>query len=74
MGLQAFTKLTLHLNGADTESNFVIITVTDTGIGIPASNLEHIFKPFFTTKEVGKGTGARTFDHKKHHQQSWWVH
>jgi two-component system NtrC family sensor kinase len=33
------------------------ITITDTGCGIAAENLQKIFDPFFTTKGVGKGTG-----------------
>jgi signal transduction histidine kinase/ActR/RegA family two-component response regulator len=37
--------------------DWVVITVRDTGIGIPEDALAHIFEPFFTTKEVGKGTG-----------------
>jgi two-component system, cell cycle sensor histidine kinase and response regulator CckA len=36
---------------------YVLIEVTDTGIGIPAENLIRIFEPFFSTKEVGSGTG-----------------
>jgi CheY-like chemotaxis protein len=35
----------------------VVLTVTDTGTGIPAALREKIWDPFFTTKEQGKGTG-----------------
>ncbi len=37
--------------------DFVIIEVIDSGSGIAGENLEHIFEPFFSTKEVGAGTG-----------------
>jgi two-component system, cell cycle sensor histidine kinase and response regulator CckA len=36
---------------------YVQVEVRDTGIGIPVENLERIFEPFFSTKEVGSGTG-----------------
>jgi two-component system, cell cycle sensor histidine kinase and response regulator CckA len=36
---------------------YVLAEVTDTGIGIPRENLARIFEPFFSTKEVGSGTG-----------------
>ena len=36
---------------------FVCVQFQDSGIGIPAKNLNKIFDPFFTTKPVGKGTG-----------------
>ncbi len=37
--------------------DYILIDVEDTGIGIPKQNLSRIFEPFFSTKEVGSGTG-----------------
>jgi PAS domain S-box-containing protein len=44
-----------HEYGED--SNYAIITVTDGGCGMSAATAQRIFDPFYTTKEVGKGTG-----------------
>ncbi|KXJ55405.1 MAG: hybrid sensor histidine kinase/response regulator [Thalassospira sp. Nap_22] len=41
----------------EVEGQFVVITVQDTGTGIPEDVIDHIFEPFFSTKEPGKGTG-----------------
>ncbi len=45
----------LHLDAAAGE--YLLITVVDSGAGIPAEIQDRIFDPFFTTKEIGKGTG-----------------
>ena len=39
------------------EAQAPLIKISDTGTGIPAEHLDHIFDPFYTTKEVGQGTG-----------------
>jgi signal transduction histidine kinase len=39
------------------EEEYLIISISDTGYGIPEEDLKRIFEPFFTTKPLGKGTG-----------------
>jgi signal transduction histidine kinase len=50
----------------------VVVSISDTGTGIPEGLHSKVFEPFFTTKEVGKGTGqglaiARMIVVEKHH-------
>lgn len=39
------------------DAEFVVVSVKDTGAGIPEGNLDKVLEPFFTTKPVAKGTG-----------------
>lgn len=39
------------------DGEYIIVEVTDTGCGINKANLTKIFEPFFSTKEIGSGTG-----------------
>ncbi len=46
-------KIEVHLK----HNHNILITVTDTGKGIPEDKLDNIFDPFFTTKSGGTGLG-----------------
>lgn len=42
---------------SDCQEGFLVLSVEDSGCGISKANLRNLFKPFFTTKEIGVGTG-----------------
>src|ERR1051325_3194908 len=44
-------------NGTQPAGEFVQVEVKDSGVGIPQENLQHIFDPFFTSKDEGSGLG-----------------
>ncbi|HBB90532.1 MAG TPA: histidine kinase [Bacteroidales bacterium] len=52
--MPASGALTLKI---ESEGEYIVISVKDTGTGIAPENMDKVFTPFFTTKEIGKGTG-----------------
>ena len=63
-GKLSFTTRNVHLEESDVENSpevapgdYVLLEITDTGVGITPDALEKVIEPFFTTKGVGHGTG-----------------
>jgi signal transduction histidine kinase len=49
----------LVINSQLGENEYILISVSDTGVGFPPQLAEQIFDPFFTTKAQGTGMGLR---------------
>ena len=59
IALEHFTveRPELDINGRLTPGNYVVLAVSDTGEGIDSAVRKKMFDPYFTTRDVGKGTG-----------------
>ena len=58
--LEAVNLPSWKAHNSNTEKDFVKISISDTGTGIPKKIIKHIFDPFFTTKTKGQGLGLAT--------------
>lgn len=57
-GIQAIKDTgSIHINTVKQNNNEILITIKDSGKGMPPEIRDRIFEPFYTTKDVGKGTG-----------------
>jgi PAS domain S-box-containing protein len=50
-------EITNFEEGKDAESNYIMLSISDTGTGMDQETKSHLFEPFFTTKSMGKGSG-----------------
>jgi PAS domain S-box-containing protein len=56
-GVIDFDEEYVRTHALATLGRYVVISVSDTGVGMDADTQAHIFEPFFTTKAIGRGTG-----------------
>lgn len=69
-GIQDVDTAFIQANGYGEPGRYALISVSDTGTGMDEKTKNRIFEPFYTTKEVGKGTGlgmAIVYGVIKHH-------
>ena len=55
---KVISEFDIEKNGYNIKpGNYLRLVISDTGVGIPKSEIDRIFEPYFTTKKIGEGTG-----------------